>query len=264
MATDAIPHALQTVEHWRAARERAGRMLVALDFDGTLSAIVERPEQAVLLPAAQEALVRLADRADTDVAVVSGRGLDDVRVRVGIPELFYAGNHGLEIEGPGIRQVHEQAAAARPRLEHCRAGLSDALAGIEGVEVEDKVLTLSVHYRRVRDTGTEERVVAAVRRLCGGDPELRITTGKKVVEVRPDVEWDKGRATRFLLDALHAEGLLIPTLFVGDDVTDEDAFRVVGEHGAGIVVGREPPAETAATAWLRSPEEVAELLAALA
>lgn len=260
-----IPHANERLADWIAARRRAGRMLVAIDFDGTISDIVPRPGDAVLLPAAADALRQLAARPDTDVAVVSGRALADVRSRVGIDEVYYAGNHGLEIEGPGVSRIHTGAAAARPRLEICLGQLRRSLDSA-GVDVEDKGLSLSIHYRRAPDPDAAgARIRSELDALCAGDEQIRITAGKRVFEVRPRVDWDKGRATRFLRQSLHAaHGSLVPALFLGDDVTDEDAFREVADEGAGIIVASEPPAHTAAVAFVRTPAEAAALLAALA
>lgn len=261
----ALPNATDGIDDWRAARRRAGRMLFAVDFDGTLAPIVERPDAARPLPAARDALRRLAARPDSDVAVVTGRALEDVRARLDLNGIVYAGNHGMEIEGPEIERHHPEAVAARPRLAACAEALRHELANVEGVEIEDKGLTLSVHYRRVDDPTVARTVPGRVRRCCGEAPGLRLTEGKKVVEVRPDVSWDKGRATRFLLDALEAGGgTLVPALFIGDDRTDEDAFRVLSDRGGGILVGPVPEAGTAAVAGLDSPEQVADFLAALA
>lgn len=237
-------------------------MLVALDFDGTLSPIVPRPGDAALLAGVEGPLRRLAEREDTVVAVVSGRGLGDVRARVRLDGVYYAGNHGFEIEGPGLDRVHEAARAARPALEAAARALAGALAEEEGAEVEDKTWTLTIHYRRAEREGAEARVRSAVDRH-GRRDGLRVTEGKKVFEIRPDVEWDKGAATRFLLDVLAGGGEL-PAIFIGDDRTDEDAFAVVRDLGGGIVVADEPPAETHALAWSRGPEEVAEVIRELA
>ena len=257
-----IPHAGDRVPELIALRRRAGRMLVALDFDGTLSPIVPRPDDAALLDGLAGPLERLAGREDTIVAIVSGRGLGDVRARVRLEGVYYAGNHGFEIEGPGMERVHEAARSARPALEAAVAAISAALADEPGAEVEDKEWTLTVHYRRARRAGAEARVREAVERH-GRTPGLRLTEGKKVFEIRPAVDWDKGAATRFLLDAL-GDGRDLPALFIGDDRTDEDAFAVVREIGGGIVVGDPPPSDTRALAWARDPAEVAALIRELA
>ncbi|MGK7313333.1 MAG: trehalose-phosphatase [Candidatus Longimicrobiales bacterium M2_2A_002] len=274
-----LPHALDRVPSLIALRQATGRMLVALDFDGTLSPIVDRPEDAALHDDVAGPLRRLTERSDTVVAIVSGRGLADVRERVALPGLFYAGNHGFEIEGPGVDRVHPAAERARPELESCIEGLETALADEPGTEIEDKTWTLSIHYRRAQREGAGERVREAVAAHCRR-PGLKVTAGKKVFEVRPDVDWDKGRATEFLLDVLTADeddgargvpgaigapgGPRLPAIFIGDDRTDEDAFAVVAPLGGGIVVGDPVPEETRAVAWLRGPDEVAELIRRLA
>ena len=269
-----LPHALDRAPALVALRQAAGRMLVALDFDGTLSPIVARPEDAAMLDEAAPPLGRLVDRPDTVVAIVSGRGLADVRDRVGLDRVYYAGNHGFEIEGPGVDRVHPAAERARPVLEDCIRALQDALVAEPGTEIEDKQWTLSIHYRRAERDGAEGRVRAAIREHCLRN-ELRVTEGKKVFEVRPAVEWHKGKATEFLLDVVGGQveddarvrvpdAPRLPAIFVGDDTTDEDAFAVVRGLGGGIVVGDPPPPGTRAVAWLRDPDEVAELLGRLA
>jgi trehalose-phosphatase len=257
-----LPHARDRLPELLDLRRRAGRMLVALDFDGTLSPIVEQPESAALLEGMARPLRELVDRDDTIAAIVSGRGLADVRGRIGLDAFYYAGNHGFEIEGPGVDRVHEAAEAARPALESCARALVEALADEPGTQVEDKKWTLSIHYRRAERDGAESRVRAAIDAHCRG-PGLRVTEGKKIFEVRPDVAWDKGRATRFLLDVL-ADGADLPAIFIGDDRTDEDAFDVVRDLGGGIIVADPPPADTHAVAWLRDPHEVLILIRALA
>jgi trehalose-phosphatase len=260
-----LPHAFEKLPNWLAARSRAGRMLLALDYDGTLAGIATRPEDARLDPATEAILRRLAARPDTDIAIISGRALEDIRARVGITGVYYAGNHGLEIEGPGLQRVHAEAAAVRPLLAACAEMMRPLVEELPGAILEDKGLTVSIHYRGVADERAGEDLLAVVAHTVAACPGLRVTMGKKVIEIRPDVSWDKGRATRFLLDALQAgAGSMLPVLFVGDDETDEDAFRAIADRGAGVVVGSRPPSTTAATAYVRNPGEVADLLAAFA
>ena len=248
----------------RLERTARGRMLLALDFDGTLAPIVPRPEEATLLPAAGHALAALADRADTLVAIVSGRGLDDVRARVNEPRAFFAGNHGFEIEGPGVRHRIDAAERLRPEFLATTQRLRDELSEVEGAEIEDKGVTVSVHYRRVRDPRLAERVREASEREAERSG-LRVTHGKRVVELRPPVDWHKGRAVDFLIDALSGEQRLYP-VFIGDDVTDEDAFRAVQARGGmAILVGDDgQPRDTVADARVDSPEGLVPLLEALA
>lgn len=255
---------MELAEEVRAARAAAGHLLVGLDFDGTLAPIVPLPQDAALPPATRPVLERLVARPDTRVALVSGRGLADLMGRVAMPGLFYAGNHGLEIDGPGVHRVHAEAAAARQRLARLAARLHEAVGGVEGALVEDKGLTLSVHYRRVAGESDARLVRAAAHACCVGERGLRVTDGKKVVEIRPDVDWHKGRALRFLRETVTAEYGDTPALFIGDDTTDEDAFRELGDADWGILVGPPPPGGTAARAALATTGDVAAFLGGLA
>ena len=243
---------------WRHLLPRlaaAGSPLLALlDFDGTLSDIVARPEDAALRPgnaSMLQALQALASGkgmrmpgagaiAIAAVGVVSGRALDDVSRRVGVPGLVYAGNHGLEIAGPGICYRHPAAEAAAPVMAQTAARLTAALDGIPGALVENKGITLTLHYRR---TPGEYRCRAsaifydAVRPLVDAG-RCRITAAKAALELRPAVDWHKGRALG-LIRARLAPGAF--PLYIGDDATDEDAFRAAQDAGgAGVRVGALP------------------------
>lgn len=256
-------NALDRIDVLRSARDAAGSLLLGLDFDGTLAPIVPRPEDAALLPAVRPTLDALASRDDTHIALISGRALEDVRRRVVLDSVYYAGNHGLEIDGPGVHRVHEAAREARQALADLARSLEQALGGIAGAIVEDKGLTLSVHFRLV-ERDDEERVRGLVHETGRHFGQLRLTEGKKVVEIRPDVDWHKGRAFRFLRDTLEERFGRGPAIFIGDDRTDEDAFRELGETDCSIVVGDPPQHESVAQACLRSPDEVAEFLRGLA
>jgi trehalose 6-phosphate phosphatase len=257
-------NAMDRIGVLRAARGVAGSMLLGLDFDGTLAPIVPHPEGAGLLPASRAALITLAARRDTRIALVSGRALADLRQRVNLDGVYYAGNHGLEIDGPDVHRVHAEAEAARDSLAQLARALVKELSAIAGVVVEDKILTLSVHFRMVDDEAESERVRAAVRACALTYNGMRLTDGKKVVEIRPDVDWHKGRAFRFLRDTLENRFGRGPAIFIGDDRTDEDAFRELGEMDCSIVVGDPPQHESIAHARLRSPDDVAAFLQLLA
>jgi trehalose 6-phosphate phosphatase len=254
-----LPDANDLIDPIRKGRADAGLVLLGLDFDGTLAPIVPHPEDAALPAATRAVLAALAGRPDTRVALISGRSLSDVRRRVGLDAVFYAGNHGLEIEGPGVHRVHAEAEAAIDRLGQLAAALEREVGAMDGVIVEDKGLTLSVHFRLVRDPAAGQAVADAVEQACARVPQVRLSHGKKVVEIRPDVDWHKGRALQFLRAELLA-GIAAPVLFIGDDRTDEDAFRVVGDGGHAIFVGESPPPDTAAHAVLPSPDAVAAFL----
>jgi trehalose 6-phosphate phosphatase len=265
------------LERWP---EIAGRLAgkhpaLFLDYDGTLSPIVERPELALLPQAARAVLRRLAERMP--VAILSGRLREDAAALVGLPRLYYAGSHGFDIAGPPptpaepqLRQViGEEVPAVMQRVAE---RLRSDLAGIDGVLVEDKRFAVAVHYRLVDDRDLpriEAAVDRAARRQGEGGPghpgeRLRKTGGKKVWELRPDIDWDKGKALLWLLDRLGLNRPDALPLFLGDDVTDEDAFiAVAGRGGIGVLVAEEAR-PTAASYRLRDPAEVVELLARLA
>jgi trehalose 6-phosphate phosphatase len=261
-----IPHASERVPAWREAWSRSGRLVLLLDFDGTLAPIVARPEEAAMLPATRVAVERLLAMPGVEMAVVSGRGMGDARERAALPGIAYAGNHGMEIEGPAVRRIHEEAAAARPFLAEVADRLRRELAGIAGAFVEDKGLTLSIHYRLV-DRHRVDEVRLHVLGAVAGNPQLRTMEGKEILEIRPAVDWHKGRAVEFLLGEVDPPSGT-PVVYIGDDVTDEDAFRALrdwpGGSGEGVVVGDPPAKDTAAASYVRDPREVGELLAALA
>ncbi|HEU0015201.1 MAG TPA: trehalose-phosphatase [Longimicrobium sp.] len=260
-----LQHALERVPAWRDAWRAAGRLVLLLDFDGTLAPIVPHAADAAMPRATRAALDRLLALPGVEAAVVSGRGLEDVRERAGIRGIAYAGNHGMEIEGAGLHRVHPEAAAARPVLEAAADRITPLLRPIDGAWLEDKGLTLSIHFRQAaeaREADVRRIVEAAVRGRAG----LKVTEGKKVLEVRPRVEWDKGRAVLFLLEQMRPP-TGAPVLYLGDDRTDEDAFRALegwSDAAEGILIADRPPESTAARSWLRSPTEVGYLFAALA
>jgi trehalose-phosphatase len=239
-------------------RAAAGRQLALfLDYDGTLAPIVERPEDAVLDDETRAVLRRLAGRHA--VAIVSGRDLEDVRARVGLDGIEYAGCHGFEIAGPGGNRVHAAAAAAAPQLGAAADMVAHDTRGIPGVQLERKRYTLAVHYRRA--PAAAHAVHEAVLRAQARHPALRVSGGKMVYELQPDVDWDKGRAVLWLIETLGLQDAL--PVYIGDDVTDEDAFRALAGRGLGIAV-QEAPRPSAAAYRLSGPAEVRALLAALA
>jgi trehalose-phosphatase len=253
-----IPSALDRLDEV-LARLRGRRLALFLDYDGALTPIVARPELAVLPDTTRDLLRRLA--ANATVSVVSGRALADVKALVGLEELVYAGNHGFEILDPERALSREIGGAFRDDVGRIRVVLREALAGIPRAWVENKTLSLSVHCRQVAEDRVAD-VEAIVDRALDGFPRLRKHCGKKVIEVRPRIDWDKGRAVLWLLEALELEGDDVLTVYVGDDVTDEDAFRALAGRGVGIVVA-ETPRLTAATLRLRDPGEVRTFLEAL-
>lgn len=247
------------LECWDEIERRlAGRRpAVFLDYDGTLAPITSRPELATLPEPTRAVLRRLAEHSP--VAILSGRGREDVTALVGLDELTYAGSHGFDIAGPTLR--HEVGAEVLERIEEASEKLRSRLAGIAGVLVEPKRFAVAVHFR-LADPADLPRIEDAVDAVQAELPDLRKVNGKKIFELRPDLDWDKGHALLWLLEELHAGADVIP-LYLGDDVTDEDAFQAVADRGIGILVAGEPR-ETAAAYSLQNTEEVRDFLEKLA
>lgn len=242
-------------------RERLGRKRPAifLDYDGTLTPIVEDPAAADLSEATRGTLSALAGR--WPVAVISGRDLDDLRRRVGVEGLVYAGSHGFEIAGPGFEYTAEHAQEFLPGLDDAEAELRARLAGIAGHLVERKRFAIAVHYR-----GVAEAEVPAVERVVEGvlarHARLRKGQGKKVFQVQPRIDWNKGRAVMWVLRHLGLDGADVMPIYIGDDLTDEDVFRVLAGWGIALVL-QDGDRTTAAEYALEDPEEVRHFLDAL-
>lgn len=243
------------------ARLRGRKLAVFLDFDGTLAPIVDRPEQAAMDGAMRRVIERLARRCP--VAVVSGRDLNDVRERVGLREIYFAGSHGFDIAGPqGTQQSHRKGLAALPALDAAEKSLREMLKGIDGALIDRKHFSIAVHYRLVRESDVAA-VEQAVDAALSGHPGLRKGHGKKVFELQPDIDWNKGAAVRWLLQSLALDRPGVLPVYVGDDVTDEDAFRALADDGLCFAV-LDSPRPTAARYRLADPGEVCRLLEALA
>jgi trehalose 6-phosphate phosphatase len=229
------------------------RLALFFDYDGTLTPIVRRPEEATLSDDMRSLLRELARRVS--VAIVSGRDLADVRGMVELDDLYYAGSHGYDVAGPGgMRMQQEQADDHLPDLAAAERELGDRLEEIEGAWVERKRFAIAVHFREA-DKSDENRVEHAVDEVRGAHPRLRKKGGKKIFELQPDVPWDKGRAVRWLLEQLGLDGPGVLPVYIGDDVTDEDAFEALADGGLGIRVG-EPDEPTHAAFYLRDTAEL--------
>lgn len=234
------------------------RPFICLDYDGTVSEIVSDPNAATLVDGAADALRALAEQCP--VAILSGRDLADVRARVGVPGIWYAGSHGFEMVGPDGTDYHnDDAAAAVPALELAAETLRDQLSSISGAYVEHKRYAVAVHYRNTPSDWVAE-IIAATRE-SGTRLGLRVTSGRKVIELRPDIDWDKGSALKWIQDRLPHEARSLP-IYIGDDLTDEDAFDALRAGGVGIAVRHDEDHDrpTAARFTLENPRRVREFL----
>jgi len=247
-----LPSALN---HVQEIVRRNDRPAVFLDYDGTLTPIVSQPEKALLSDSLRRALQALVMQAP--VAILSGRDLDDVRQRVNISAIVYAGSHGFDIAGPrGLRK--ELATEFLPRLDIVEKEIGEQLTGIPGARLERKRFSIAAHYRNVNESDVP-KVERAVSEVAARHRELRKMDGKKVHELLPDIDWDKGKAVLWLLENLGLERAKVRPIYIGDDRTDEDAFRALEKSGVGILVSEEPR-PTAARYSLKDPAEVERFL----
>lgn len=245
------------VEVRRVAQGR--HLLILLDFDGTLCEFQADPA-AVQLPEPRRAILRQLQRRAT-VGIVSGRRLEDVRERAGVEGIVVAGLHGLEIEGFGERFVHPELAPATAGIVEVGADLRDKIRGLPGVFVEDKVASVALHFREA-DADAQRQAVdafaaAAAPYIDAG--HLRLMRGSYVLELLPNIDWNKGHAVRWIAERVRAlEGDTF-IVYIGDDVTDQDAFAAVEADGLPIAAS-----ERVATAnSLDGPVAVERFLAAL-
>ena len=251
-----LPNALS---HFDQLQEIIGKRkpLLILDYDGTLSPIVPNPDEAVLPEATKNALVKLA--AVTPLAVISGRDRKDVESKVALPQLIYAGSHGLDMAGPeGLDIPQKVDADMLQSLKSAAENLKQKLKEVEGCIVESKKYAIAVHFRNVAE-GEEEKVREAVSEELTNHINLQKGTGKKILELKPAIDWHKGRASLWLFEALNLHLDSAIPIFVGDDITDEDAFLSLQDEGLGILVGSHGE-QTAATYALNDTEEVQQFL----
>ena len=253
MTTDGPPTLWDSLPAIRDRLADADGLLFCTDFDGTLAGIETDPDAPALGEENRTALERLRDHERVSVAVVSGRELADLRERVGIDGLDYAGNHGLELHRNGESTTHPIARRRRRDLDAIVADIEEHLSGTDCF-VEDKSVSATVHYRTAPEHEGEvhDAVEMAVERVAEGGFEL--STGKEIVELTPAVAWDKGDAVSLL--AADHDGWL--PIYVGDDTTDEAAFRELSEVGIGVHVGTDP--ETAADYRIDDPGSVTRFL----
>lgn len=243
-----------------ATRLRGKELALFLDYDGTLTPIVRRPEEATLSDEMRSLLSALAEHCV--VTIISGRDRRDAEKMVQVANLVYAGSHGFDIHGPdGLELQHQDAQRALPDLDQAEQLLRQRTDRIDGARVERKKFALAVHYREVSSPDGIQKIEAAVDETLGVYPSLRKRGGKKIFELQPNVSWDKGRAVLWLIETLGLDHSGASVIYIGDDVTDEDAFRVLRQRETGIGIRvAEASAETAASYYLRDCDEVKAFL----
>jgi trehalose 6-phosphate phosphatase len=237
-------------------------LFIFLDYDGTLTPIVKTPDRAILSSQTREVLRKLSENPSCKVAIISGRSLEDIKNMLTLKSVIYSGNHGLEIEGPKLRFITPISETYRKVMTQIKDELTGKIASFKGAFIEDKGLSLTLHFRLVKPkqipllkTAFHETVIL---RLVAN--KIKIKAGKKVLEVRPILEWDKGKVVLWLFGrqkCCGTEAEILP-VYIGDDLTDEDAFKALQHLGITIFVGKPKPSY--AHYYLKNPDEVRELL----
>jgi trehalose-phosphatase len=248
----------EIIERLAAAYQAGSRLALLFDYDGTLTPIVASPSLAVLDPRTRRALSHLAQQPGVGVGIVSGRGLVDLRHLVALPDLYYAGTAGLELDLRGRRLTHPRAEEQRKLLTAVMEALDGVVSDYRGAWVEDRGLGLTLHYRQVAPLQLEELWERARRLLRKYGARLRVVPGPMAWEVNPAIGWHKGSAVRAMAEAV-GQGVLV--LYAGDSDNDVEALEVVVALG-GISVGvgaTAPPAQHR----IEGPSEVLELLIGL-
>ncbi|GAB4847299.1 hypothetical protein Ancab_026343 [Ancistrocladus abbreviatus] len=240
------------------------KLVVFLDYDGTLSPIVDDPDRAFMSDDMRKTVRKVARYFPT--AIVSGRCRDKVYDFVRLAELYYAGSHGMDIKGPakgskymrGSQAVLFQPASEfLPMIDEVCKVLLEKTKSILGAKVEHNKFCVSVHFRCVDEKKWTE-LANEVRSVMKGYPKLRLSQGRKVLEIRPTIKWDKGKALEFLLESLGFSNCSdVFPVYIGDDRTDEDAFKVLRDRGQGFgILVSKIPKQTDASYHLQEPSEV--------
>ncbi|KAE9601271.1 putative trehalose-phosphatase [Lupinus albus] len=242
------------------------QIVMFLDYDGTLSPIVNDPDRAFMSHSMRKTVRKLAKCFPT--AIVTGRSIDKVYNFVRLTELYYAGSHGMDIKGPSksfkfnkdkkSEEVLFQPANSEfiPMIAEVYQKLVEKTKSIAGAMVENNKFCASVHFRCVDEKKWSE-LAQKVRSVLKEYPRLHLTQGRKVLEIRPTIKWDKGMALQFLLESFgFANSTDVFPIYIGDDKTDEDAFKKLIDRGQGIgILVSKFPKDTSASYSLKEPNE---------
>lgn len=237
-------------------------IFIFFDYDGTLTPIARTPQQAVISEKVKELLKKISEKPGLALAIISGRQLKDIKNIVGLKDIIYAGNHGLEIQGPKIKLESKVAPGSRLIIRNIYENMVSSFSRIKGVLIEDKGLSVSVHYRLmdVKDMPEFLSIFSEITESFTTDNKIKINEGKKVYEIKPMVAWDKGKTVLWLLarqQFLAGKDKVFPVYF-GDDLADEDVFKVLKNKGLTIFVGQ--PRASKALYYVKSTTEVTRFM----
>jgi alpha,alpha-trehalase len=257
-----VPSFTNTIDEFLKTHS-VNKFSIFLDYDGTLTPIVSRPEEAIISRQTKNILRKLSQKCT--VAIISGRDRQEIQSLIDIDSLYYAGNHGFDIAGPqNCSYIHPSVKIIQTYLSRAELLISDSLSSIRGILIERKRFSIAVHYRQVNPDSVET-IRNELNRICSAVNGLKVTSGKKVFELQPDIEWNKGTAVLWLIEKLLPIASLTPErtiLYIGDDLTDEDAFREIADIGISVLVGSHDTV-TAAKYHLNNVDQVIDFIETL-
>ena len=228
---------------WSQWREilAQNNLFLFLDFDGTLAPIADTPQKAKIDSSIKKLLRQLSFLRNCRVAIVSGRSLKDIKQKVCLPKIIYVGNHGFEIAGPQINFAKKVSLKSKKIFKRIIEAVKIHREDFPGVVIQDKKMTLSIHYRLVEKKKAKlfEKYIKKVVTFYLKKGDIIVSQGKKVYEIYPPISWDKGKAVRWLLKkaSYFQHKKEIKSIYIGDDETDENALKVLRKKGLAIRVG---------------------------
>ena len=250
---------------WDRLKEKISNVLLMLflDYDGTLTPIAPTPDQAILSNTTRTLLEKLSKISQYKLTIISGRALSDIKSLVPLKNINYVGNHGFEIEGSGIKFDGLISTRFHQTFGRLKEAMKEKLCALDGVFIEDKGLTFSLHYRLLpeEEISSFRKNFKKIVEPYLSRKEIRVDSGKKVFEIKPPIDWDKGKAVLWLLKKqqfLAGKDTEILPVAIGDDLTDEDAFWALKNKGITICVGE--CKESHAQYSLQDSDEVNKLL----
>lgn len=231
------PHELPSaLDHIDTILQKKGDrpFLFFFDFDGTLAPIVDQPDQAALTDENRELLQKLADIYK--VSVVSGRDRMDIEKKVNLPNLYYAGSHGFDIAGPkDLHHQYPEADEILPELQSVASSLEELFKHERNIKIEKKKFAIAVHHRGA-SSELVSKVEEKVKDKVNESEKLKWDKGKSIIEIKPDVDWNKGKAVLWIMDELGMSSEKCLPIYLGDDTTDEDAFKELCEIGVSVMI----------------------------
>ncbi|MDD4938874.1 MAG: trehalose-phosphatase [Candidatus Omnitrophica bacterium] len=244
-------------------KEFSGKTLAFFfDFDGTLTPIVRNPGKAALPLGVRGLLRKISVNGRHRLAIVSGRALADIKKKISISGITYVGNYGLEIDGPKISFSSPVSPGYKKALKCIKNYISDRIAVINGALLEDKGLSLSLHYRLAQRSQIPKikSILLEALTMYSATDKIKINLGKKVFEIRPAGEWGKGKVVLWLLARwrFNNKDKEVLPIYAGDDTSDEEAFKALRNEGITIFVGEAK--KSCARYYLKDTREVKNFL----